>query len=106
MLSMILNSPNSQTKAPKEKRQDSEEQRQEDYYKTFRSRVVLAWVCSNFALCGIVLNVSGFERIDTQSNNSQNSTIYLGVILWSVAGLSLFRFTGACWFLIVRIVSF
>jgi chitin synthase len=84
------------------------ESKQEDYYKTFRSSVVLIWIGTNFALCAVVLNTSGFERIDVAKNSSdgtQNSTIYLAVILWSVAGLSLFRFIGACWFLVVRMVS-
>jgi chitin synthase len=78
---------------------------QEDYYKSFRSNVVTAWMITNFILVAAVLNISGFERIDTSKTTQQNSTIYLAVILWSVAGLSLFRFTGACWFLVVRLVS-
>ena len=60
---------------------------------------------SNFILAAAVLNVAGFDRIDTTTSSDQNSTIYLAVILWSVAGLSLFRFIGACWFLVVRMVS-
>jgi chitin synthase len=85
----------------------SAESKQEDYYKSFRSGVVLVWIMSNFAICAVVLNTSGFDRIDVQKpGQTQNSTIYLAVILWSVAGLSLFRFIGACWFLVVRMVSF
>ena len=33
---------------------------------------------------------------------SQRVTWYMTVILWSVAGLSAFKFIGATWFLIVR----
>jgi len=36
-------------------------------------------------------------------NASQRSTIYMTVVLWSVAGLSAFRFVGSLWFLIVRL---
>ncbi|KIW89623.1 chitin synthase 2 [Cladophialophora bantiana CBS 173.52] len=93
------------TKAEKEVRKQSPADKQEDYYKSFRSNVVTAWMITNFILVAAVLNVSGFERIDTGDTAQQNSTIYLAVILWSVAGLSLFRFIGACWFLIVRLVS-
>ncbi|OQV10046.1 hypothetical protein CLAIMM_14099 isoform 2 [Cladophialophora immunda] len=93
------------TKAEKEVRQQSPQDKQEDYYKSFRSNVVTAWMITNFILVAAVLNISGFERIDTGDTAQQNSTIYLAVILWSVAGLSLFRFTGACWFLVVRLVS-
>ena len=60
---------------------------------------------TNFILAAAVLNVSGFERINVHDTTSQNSTIYLAVILWSVAGLSLFRFIGAVWYLISRLVS-
>ena len=94
------------TKAPKEKEVIDAEQKQKYYYASFRSGVVLVWIMSNFAICAAVLNTSGLERIDVKNNTgTQNSTIYLAVILWSVAALSLFRFIGACWFLIVRLVS-
>ncbi|RMZ82278.1 hypothetical protein DV738_g1855, partial [Chaetothyriales sp. CBS 135597] len=83
-------------KPPKEEKKVNPAERKEDYYKSFRSNVVVAWMISNFILCAAVLNISGFERIDTTKTSSQNSTIYLAVILWSVAGLSLFRFAGSC----------
>lgn len=93
------------SKPPKEVRVLSPAEKQEDYYKSFRSTVVVAWMISNFVLCAAVLNVSGFDRIDTESSSDQNSQIYLMVILWSVAGLSLFRFIGAMWYLVKRMVS-
>ncbi|KIW68825.1 chitin synthase 2 [Phialophora macrospora] len=91
------------TKAEKEVKVQSAADKQEDYYKSFRSNVVTAWMVTNFILVASVLNISGFQRINVDVTEQQNSTIYLNVILWSVAGLSLFRFTGACWFLIVRL---
>ena len=93
------------SKPPKEVRFISEAEKQEDYYKGFRSGVVLVWIACNFVLCAAVLNTAGLERIDVKADTTQNATIYLAVILWSVAGLSLFRFVGAMWFLIVRLVS-
>lgn len=109
-------------KPPKEVRTVSAEEKQEDYYKGFRSAVVLVWVFCNFALAAVVLSAAGLERVDqTSSSSSSNSkrsdtstdsdtdtqraTIYMAVVLWSVAGLSVFRFIGAMWFLIVRMVS-
>ncbi|KAK2759880.1 Chitin synthase, class 1 [Arachnomyces sp. PD_36] len=90
-------------KAPKEVRIVSDEEKQEDYYKGFRSSVVLAWIFCNFALGAVVLSAAGLERINTEEDTAdQRSTIYMAVVLWSVAGLSLFRFIGAMWFLIVR----
>ncbi|KAL6252333.1 Chitin synthase, class 2 [Rhinocladiella similis] len=90
-------------KAPKEVKKLNPADKQEDYYKSFRSNVVTAWMVTNFILVAAVLNTAGFDRINTDNTEQQNSTIYLAVILWSVAGLSLFRFIGACWFLIVRL---
>lgn len=92
-----------------------EEERQADYYKGFRSAVVLAWVFCNFALGAVVLSAAGLQTFDHGSINSstgmdptQNARalIYMEVVLWSVAGLSLFKFAGAMWFLVVRMVSF
>nr|P30601.2 RecName: Full=Chitin synthase 2; AltName: Full=Chitin-UDP acetyl-glucosaminyl transferase 2; AltName: Full=Class-I chitin synthase 2 [Exophiala dermatitidis]AAC34496.1 chitin synthase 2 [Exophiala dermatitidis] len=93
------------TKPPKEVKAPNPADKQEDYYKSFRSNVVTAWMITNFILVAAVLNIAGFDRINVHDTQQQNSTIYLAVILWSVAGLSLFRFTGACWFLVVRMVS-
>ncbi|KAL1879045.1 hypothetical protein Plec18167_004342 [Paecilomyces lecythidis] len=118
-------------KPPKEVRTVSPEEKQEDYYKGFRSAVVLVWVFCNFALAAVVLSAAGLENLDKSSDSSsssssgsssssssgssntkrsdtqsdtdtQRATIYMAVVLWSVAGLSVFRFIGALWFLIVR----
>ncbi|KAI9809127.1 MAG: hypothetical protein M1825_002416 [Sarcosagium campestre] len=91
-------------KAPKEVKKPSESEKQEDYYKGFRSAVVLVWMFCNFALAATVLSTGGLDRlsISADTNEAQRSTIYMSVVLWSVAGLSLFRFIGAIWFLIVR----
>ncbi|KAF2007635.1 glycosyltransferase family 2 protein [Amniculicola lignicola CBS 123094] len=81
--------------------------KQEDYYKGFRSSVVLFWILCNLGLTALVLQSGGLEVIvsnpDEQAKKANKATtIYLGVVLWSVAGLALFRFIGAMWFLIVR----
>lgn len=88
-------------KAPPEKRTMSASEIQEDYYKGFRSRVVLFWIICNFGLVAVVLSTAGLERVSTVED-TKKSTIYLAVVLWSVAGLSAFKFIGAMWFLIVR----
>ncbi|KAI9735801.1 MAG: Chitin synthase, class 1 [Cirrosporium novae-zelandiae] len=98
-------------KPPKEVRIPSPEEKQEDYYKGFRSAVVLVWIFCNFALGAVVLSAAGLERLSVSSSSSSSddddddtrTTIYMAVVLWSVAGLSLFRFCGAMWFLIVRL---
>ncbi|KAN0108450.1 glycosyltransferase family 2 protein [Hyaloscypha variabilis] len=89
------------SKAPPEKRVHSASEIQEDYYKSFRSFVVIFWLVCNFGLVAVVLSTAGLERVTTSTGTSR-SAIYLAVVLWSVAGLSAFKFIGAMWFLIVR----
>ena len=96
-------------KAPKEVKKVPDAEKQEDYYKGFRSAVVLAWIFCNFALGAAVLAAGGLDRVsvskdpsDEDKERTRRATIYMGVVLWSVAGLSLFRFIGAMWFLVVR----
>jgi chitin synthase len=94
--------------AEKEVKKVNEMQAQKDYYAGIRSGVVLAWIFTNFALSAVILNSAGLDRLgasDDQSVEGTRSKIYLRVILWSVAALSAFRFLGATWFLILRLVS-
>lgn len=99
-------------KAPKEVATITEEEKQADYYKGFRSAVVLAWVFCNFALGAVVLSAAGLETFDDTSKKSaedaqtERSMIYMEVVLWSVAALSMFKFMGAMWYLVVRMVSY
>lgn len=87
----------------------NKEEYQVDYYKGVRSGVVLVWIFCNFALSATILNSGGLERVtlapgeDAKAEEARRSTIYLSIVLWSVAGLSAFRFLGATWFLIVRL---
>ncbi|KAJ5885172.1 Chitin synthase [Penicillium taxi] len=98
-------------KPPKEVPNITEEDRQADYYKGFRSAVVLAWVFCNFALGAVVLSAAGLQTFDetsstdgqnTDTTQNQRSLIYMEVVLWSVAGLSMIKFVGAMWYLVVR----
>ena len=83
----------------------SASEKHEDYYKGFRSAVVLAWMFCNLALAAVVLNTGGLDRVSVGvQDDNQRSTIYMSVVLWSVAVLSGFRFIGACWFLVVRLI--
>jgi chitin synthase len=93
-----------ESKAKKEKRIVSESDKQEDYYKGVRSFVVLLWIGCNVALCAVILGTTGTSILTVGGSTAQNdkATTYLLVVLWSVAGLSAFRFIGAMWFLIVR----
>ncbi|KAK2068550.1 hypothetical protein P8C59_003184 [Phyllachora maydis] len=81
-------------------------EKQMDYYRGVRTVVVLAWMITNFALCALVLSTAGLEKITSQTGTAEETqsaraTIYMAVVLWSVAALSAFKFIGAMWFLIV-----
>ena len=103
---------------PEEKQKRDATTKQEDYYKSFRTRVVLVWLISNLALIiGILHTNSGFQGIRVEGSTT-TANIYLTVsmfpisfcgifvlmiVLWSVAGLAAFRFIGAVLYLIFRI---
>ncbi|KAK5112716.1 hypothetical protein LTR62_003814 [Meristemomyces frigidus] len=93
------------TKYTPPKRTVADAQKYEDYYKGFRSAVVLAWMFCNLALAAVVLNTGGLERIGPNADVAaqKRSTIYMGVVLYSVAVLAAIRFVGACWFLVTRL---
>lgn len=79
--------------------------KQEDYYKLFRTRLVLTWMFSN-ALLIIVMSSDAFLQYITQNNPNKQRAYnpYLTFIFWSVAGLSAVRFFGSTMYLILRIV--
>ncbi|RMZ67668.1 chitin synthase A [Pyrenophora seminiperda CCB06] len=90
-----------------EKKVPSPSEKQEDYYKGFRSGVVLFWMFCNLGLSALVLQSGGLELTvstpdEAQKKRNDAATIYLAVVLYSVAGLAAFRFIGAMWFLVVR----
>ncbi|KAI9254805.1 chitin synthase 2 [Sporodiniella umbellata] len=78
-------------KVEKEKAHRDAKTKQEDYYRSFRTRLVMAWIISNLALTVLIINTS--------------PPIYLGVILWSVAGLAFVRFVGSTTYLIFKIFT-
>ena len=94
-------------KAPKEASTISADDKQQDYYKGFRSGVVLVWLMTNLGLVAAILStdVNDLSVSDAEQTVEQRSIIYMQVILFSVAALSAFRFIGAMWFLILRLVS-
>jgi chitin synthase len=83
----------------------------EGYRKAFRTYVVLVWMFCNAALVAIVLNAGGLARLEVSptaggtEDESAKVKTYLLIVLWSVAGLSAFKFVGAMWYKIHRIVS-
>jgi chitin synthase len=58
----------------------------------------------NIALVAVILTTGGESslRLDGSVAENTKANTYMAVVLWSVAGLSAFRFLGAMWFLVVR----
>jgi chitin synthase len=84
--------------APPEVKQPNQQDEQEDYYKGFRSAVVLFWMFCNAVLIAVVLKSGGLSRLsvrksdDEERRKSQLVEIYLKVVLWSVVSISRFLF--------------
>jgi chitin synthase len=76
---------------------------QEDYYRSFRTKLVTSWIFSNLVLVVIIIN--GQDVLSWFGTYNQRATLYLGFILWSVAGLSAVRFIGAILYLIMKIFT-
>ncbi|KAJ5713817.1 uncharacterized protein N7483_010998 [Penicillium malachiteum] len=71
----------------------------EDSYKSFRTYLVLLWVFSNILLV-IYISATGTNRFcftDIPITRLWNYTV---ATMWSIVGLSLFRFVGSMWFLV------
>jgi len=69
---------------------------QEDYYRAVRTYMVTAWMVSNAVLAMAVSEI--------YSGGGISDNVYLKVILWSVAGLALFRAIGSSTFGIINVV--
>ncbi|KAK3672088.1 Chitin synthase, class 2 [Recurvomyces mirabilis] len=74
----------------------SESQQQEDYYRAVRTYVVIVWLTCNAIL---IMAVS-----QAYSGTHIKSNFYLKFILWSVAGLALFRAIGSSTFMLINVI--
>lgn len=75
--------------------------KQEDYYKAFRTRLVLLWCASNGLLVSLVSS-TGLVQIGAYEDRSR---VYLAFVLWSVAFLAAFRFVGSVGYIFLRLIS-
>jgi chitin synthase len=77
---------------------DHEEKTLEDSYKSFRTRLVTIWIFSN-ALLAVAITGSSLNEFGFTSTATERTSRFFQALLWATAAMSLFRFTGACWFL-------
>ena len=73
----------------------SEAQQQEDYYRAVRTYVVIVWLACNAVLAMAVSEIYGSTEV--------GENFYLKFILWSVAGVALFRAIGSSTFMVLNI---
>ncbi|KAG1247647.1 hypothetical protein G6F68_014114 [Rhizopus microsporus] len=66
--------------------------KQDDYYRGFRTRLVLTWIGCNAVLVACV----------TSNRFQSMGSLYTGCILWTVAVMAAFRFLGSLLYLILR----
>ncbi|KAF9185420.1 Chitin synthase, class 1 [Haplosporangium sp. Z 11] len=85
-------------KPVKEKQHRDAKTKQEDYYRDIRTRVLLLWIISN-ALLVILVSSTAFGDFRVKS------TQYLTFVLWSVAGMAIFRFIGSVTYMILRLFN-
>lgn len=90
------------TKPPREEKGVDKATAQEDYYRTFRTNVLLAWTLSN-ALLGAVIVSTAAKASNSGANAAVNG--YMAFILFSVAGLALIRFIGSTTYLVIRLFA-
>ena len=84
----------------KEQKRDAKT-KQEDYYKAFRTRLVILWCASN----GLLVSIVTYAGSNLTGTYDTRSKAYLGFVLWSVAFLSAFRFVGSVAYIFLRLVS-
>ncbi|RPD56704.1 glycosyltransferase family 2 protein [Lentinus tigrinus ALCF2SS1-7] len=90
------------TKPPKVESKPDAATQQEDYYRSFRTKVLLWWTLSNALLAAIIVTATG-KASDKGAHNTVNG--YMAFILFSVAGLALIRFIGSTTYMLVRLFA-
>jgi len=75
----------------------SENQQQEDYYKSVRTYMVVSWMVANAILAMAVS--------EAYSDTGVGNNFYLKFILWSVASVALFRALGSSAFGIINCIE-
>ncbi|KAF9188360.1 Chitin synthase, class 1 [Haplosporangium sp. Z 11] len=88
-------------KVPEVHQSRSAATKQDDYYRGFRTRLVMAWIASNGILVALICSTA-MEKKLIMKNGSNG---YLAGIMWSVFGLSIFRGIGSFIYLFFSICS-
>ncbi|RDB15269.1 Chitin synthase 4 [Hypsizygus marmoreus] len=90
------------TKPPKVDSKPDAATVQEDYYRGFRTNVLLAWTLSNALLAAGIVTANGKAK-ETGATAAVNG--YMAFLLFSVAGLAFVRFVGSTTYMVVRLFA-
>jgi len=90
------------TKPPKIEAKPDAATQQEDYYRSFRTNVLLAWTMSNALLTAGIVTATG-KAAEKGSAAAVNG--YMAFLLFSVAGLAFIRFLGSTAYMLVRLFA-
>lgn len=77
----------------------------DDENKTFRTRLVAAWMLSNAALAVAIETLNGTSSDDPKKDAAalqSKQHIYFSIILWTTFGLSMVRFIGCLYYFFRR----
>ncbi|KAK7455190.1 Chitin synthase 4 [Stygiomarasmius scandens] len=75
---------------------------QEDYYRSFRTNVLLAWTLSNGLLAAAVVSANAKAQ---ESGANKSVQGYMTFLLYSVAGLAFVRFIGSTLYMVIRLFA-
>ncbi|KAJ3100299.1 Chitin synthase, class 2 [Phlyctochytrium bullatum] len=91
---------------PNEKAKRDAKTKQEDYFRNFRTKVILWWLFTNgvliIALSSDLVRENVFKALSLNTSGSVNP--YLKFIFYSVLGLSFFRFVGCIVYLMQTLI--
>ncbi|RIB05068.1 glycosyltransferase family 2 protein [Gigaspora rosea] len=91
-------------KVHEEKKHRDAATKKEDYYRMFRTNLVLAWMFSNALLIIFFTSDTWNNYFMSKSKGEIVINPYLTFIFWSVTALSSFRAFGCIWYLILRMI--
>ncbi|KAF8892782.1 chitin synthase-domain-containing protein [Gymnopilus junonius] len=92
------------TKPPKVESKPDTGTQQEDYYRSFRTNVLLTWVLTN-ALLGATITITNAKAASSDGGANKAVNGYMAFLLASVAGLALIRFIGSTTYMLVRLFA-
>jgi chitin synthase len=77
----------------------------EESFKTFRTRLVVAYIFSNFMLCIFIMNDS-FDKLKFLGDSEQHKIWFFKIWMWGTSITFIVRFLGCCWFLLSSVKVF